>query len=115
MGTPTAQLARLRRRASRETGAVRLIGVTFFVQAAYLVVESSHDLASQGRPQQSVPGLAVISAALLFMPGLAIAKRRAGRGLAWTFLSLEFPASALESQDADVPDQGGCEPSRGQH
>jgi divalent metal cation (Fe/Co/Zn/Cd) transporter len=67
--------------ASRETSAVRFIGVTFFALAAYLVVESSHDLASQGRPQQSVPGLALTSAALLVMPGLAIAKRRTGQAL----------------------------------
>jgi divalent metal cation (Fe/Co/Zn/Cd) transporter len=66
---------------NRETSAVRLIGVTFFALAAYLVVESSHDLASQSRPQQSVPGLAVTSAALLIMPGLAIAKRRTGQAL----------------------------------
>ena len=63
----------------RETRAVRLVGVTFFLLAAYLVAESIHDLVSLARPEQSVAGLAVTAAALLIMPGLAIAKRRTGQ------------------------------------
>ena len=65
----------------RETCAVRLVGVTFFALAAYLVAESIHDLVSLARPQLSVAGLAVTAAALLIMPGLAIAKRRTGQAL----------------------------------
>ena len=65
----------------RETRAVRLIGVTFFALAAYLAAESIHDLVSGARPEQSVAGLAVTAAALLVMPGLAIAKRRTGQAL----------------------------------
>jgi divalent metal cation (Fe/Co/Zn/Cd) transporter len=65
----------------RETRAVRLIGVTFFMLAAYLAAESIHDLVSHARPGQSVAGLAVTAAALLVMPGLAIAKRRTGQAL----------------------------------
>jgi divalent metal cation (Fe/Co/Zn/Cd) transporter len=65
----------------RETSAVRLVGVTFFALAAYLVAESIHDLVSLARPEQSVAGLAVTAAALLIMPGLAIAKRRTGQAL----------------------------------
>ena len=65
----------------RETRAVRLIGVTFFALAAYLTVESIRDLATQARPQESVPGLAVTAAALIVMPLLAVAKRRTGQAL----------------------------------
>jgi len=65
----------------RETRAVRLADVTFFALAAYLVAESIHDLVSLARPEQSVAGLAVTAAAMLIMPGLAIAKRRAGQAL----------------------------------
>lgn len=65
----------------RQTRAVRLIGVTFFVLAAYLTAQSIHDLISHARPEQSVAGLAVTAAALLVMPGLAIAKRRTGNAL----------------------------------
>ncbi len=65
----------------RQTRAVKLIGVTFFLLAAYLAVESIRDLAVQARPEQSVPGLAVSAAALVVMPMLALAKHRTGRAL----------------------------------
>jgi divalent metal cation (Fe/Co/Zn/Cd) transporter len=65
----------------RETRAVRLIGVTFFALAFYLVAQGIHDLAGHARPGQSVPGLAVTAAALLVMPALAVAKRRTGQAL----------------------------------
>jgi divalent metal cation (Fe/Co/Zn/Cd) transporter len=65
----------------RETRGVRLIGVTFFALAAYLSAESIHDLVSRARPGHSVAGLAVTAAALVVMPGLAIAKRRTGQAL----------------------------------
>ncbi len=67
--------------AERETRAVRLVGVTFYALAAYLAAESIHDLASHARPGQSAAGLAVTAAALLVMPGLAIANRRTGQAL----------------------------------
>jgi divalent metal cation (Fe/Co/Zn/Cd) transporter len=65
----------------RETRAVHLIGGTFFVLAAYLAVVGIRDLIGHARPGQSVPGLAVTGAALLVMPGLAVAKRRTGQAL----------------------------------
>jgi divalent metal cation (Fe/Co/Zn/Cd) transporter len=51
--------------------------------AAYLTVESIRDLATQARPEHSVPGLAVTAAALIVMPVLAMAKRRTGHALGW--------------------------------
>lgn len=65
----------------RQTRAVRLIGVTFFALATYLAIDSIRDLATQARPGQSIPGLAVTAAALIVMPALAIAKRRTGQQL----------------------------------
>ena len=65
----------------RETRALRLIGVTFFALAAYLTADSIRDLATQARPGQSIPGLAVTAAALIVMPALALAKRRTGQQL----------------------------------
>ena len=65
----------------RETRAVHLIGGTFFVLAAYLAVVGIRDLIGHARPGQSVPGLAVTAAALIVMPGLAVAKRRTGQAL----------------------------------
>jgi len=43
--------------------------------AACLVVESVTDLASQHRPEQSMAGMAVMAAALVVMPLVAVAKR----------------------------------------
>ena len=65
----------------RETRAVRLISVTFFALALFLAVEGIRDLITQARPGQSAAGLAVAGAALIVMPGLAVAKRRTGRAL----------------------------------
>jgi len=65
----------------RETRAVRFIGVTFFVLAAYLMVESIRDLIGHARPEVSAPGLVVAAAALVIMPGLALAKQRTGQAL----------------------------------
>ena len=65
----------------RETKAVRLIGMTFFALAVYLAVEGIRDLVTGAQPRESVPGLAIAAAALLVMPGLAVAKRRTGRAL----------------------------------
>jgi divalent metal cation (Fe/Co/Zn/Cd) transporter len=65
----------------RETRAVRLIGVTFFALAVYLVVAGIRDLVTSAQPRQSVPGLAIATAALLVMPGLAMAQRLTGRAL----------------------------------
>jgi divalent metal cation (Fe/Co/Zn/Cd) transporter len=65
----------------RESRAIRLIGVTFFVLAAYLAAESIQDLISQARPGQSIAGLTVTAAALLIMPSLAVAKHRTGTAL----------------------------------
>ena len=55
--------------------------MTFFVLAAYLAVESIHDLVAQARAGQSAAGLAVTGAAMLVMPALAMAKRRTGQAL----------------------------------
>jgi divalent metal cation (Fe/Co/Zn/Cd) transporter len=65
----------------RESRAVRLIGVTFFALALYLTVEGIRDLVTHARPGQSAAGLAVAGAALIVMPGLAVAKRRTGQAL----------------------------------
>ena len=65
----------------RETRAVRFIGITFFVLAAYLTVEGIHDLITHAKPEVSVPGLVVTAAALLVMPLLAWAKQRTGQAL----------------------------------
>jgi divalent metal cation (Fe/Co/Zn/Cd) transporter len=65
----------------RDTRAVRLVGVTFFALAAYLTADGIASLVTAARPAPSPAGLAITAAALVVMPALAVAKRRAGRAL----------------------------------
>ena len=86
----------------RETRAVRLIAVTFFMLAAYLTVEGIRNLAGHVRPGQSVPGLVVTAAALIVMPMLAVAKHRTGRALH----NRTLMADAAESAFCAFPGRG---------
>ena len=79
----------------RESRALRLIGITFFALAGYLVIESISDLVRQARPGQSVPGIAVTAAALVVMPLLALAKQRTGRALGNRTLMADAAESAF--------------------
>jgi divalent metal cation (Fe/Co/Zn/Cd) transporter len=79
----------------RETRAVRLIGVTFFALAAYLAAEGIHDLVTHAQPGESIAGLAITAAALIVMPGLAIAKRRTGQALGNRTLVTESAETAF--------------------
>ena len=65
----------------RERSATRIIGLTFFILAAYVAVESIRDLLTHARPGRSLPGLAITVAALIVMPALAMGKRQVGRAL----------------------------------
>jgi divalent metal cation (Fe/Co/Zn/Cd) transporter len=79
----------------RETRAVRLIAVTFFALAGYLAAESIHDLVTHARPGESIAGLAITAAALVVMPGLAVAKRRTGQALGNRTLITESAETAF--------------------
>jgi divalent metal cation (Fe/Co/Zn/Cd) transporter len=79
----------------RESRAVRLIGVTFFVLAAYLAAGSIRDLITQTRPGQPAAGLIVTAAALLVMPSLAVAKHRTGKALGTGTLIADAAESAF--------------------
>ena len=79
----------------RETRALRLIAVSFFVLAAYLTIESITDLVSQHRPGQSAAGIVVTAAALVIMPLLALAKRRTGQQLGNQALIADAAESAF--------------------
>ena len=66
------------RRGSDEQGALRIIGVTFFLLAAYILADASYTLIAASRPDSSLLGVAVSAAALLVMPSLSVFKRRTG-------------------------------------
>jgi len=61
-----------------EERALRVIGVTFFLLAAYITVDAVYTLISASKPETSAAGIAVTAAALLVMPVLSAAKRRTG-------------------------------------
>jgi divalent metal cation (Fe/Co/Zn/Cd) transporter len=64
-----------------EQGALRVIGVTFFLLAAYIIADAAYTLIAQSKPESSVPGIAVTAAALAVMPALGALKRRTGTAL----------------------------------
>jgi divalent metal cation (Fe/Co/Zn/Cd) transporter len=64
-----------------EHRAVRLVGYTFFVLAAYVLLESVRKLWSGERPEASTLGMAITLISLVVMPLLYVAKRRTARTL----------------------------------
>jgi divalent metal cation (Fe/Co/Zn/Cd) transporter len=70
-----------RARSGGEQRALRVIGVTFLLLAAYVVAEAGYTLIAASKPESSVAGVAVSAAALLVMPVLAACKRSVGRDL----------------------------------
>jgi divalent metal cation (Fe/Co/Zn/Cd) transporter len=62
----------------RELVALRCIAVTFFVLAAYLVVDGIGALLTAERPDRSVAGIVLTAASIVVMPTLAAVKRRVG-------------------------------------
>lgn len=67
--------------ASVERRALRIVGVAFFALAAYVAYEAISSLAEGQGPESSAVGMGMAAAALIAMPFLAVAKRRAGRDL----------------------------------
>jgi divalent metal cation (Fe/Co/Zn/Cd) transporter len=61
-----------------EQWALRLIGVSFFLLAAYIVADATYTLIAASKPDSSAAGVAVTAAALLVMLSLAVLKRRTG-------------------------------------
>jgi divalent metal cation (Fe/Co/Zn/Cd) transporter len=77
-------LARLRHGTvdeAREHRALRLVAVTFFLLAGYVLVEGIRSLLVHEVPDTSVVGIVVLVASLVVMPLLAAAKRRVGVAL----------------------------------
>lgn len=66
---------------SGEARALRVIGATFFLLAAYVVADAGYTLIAASKPDSTVAGVAISAAALLVMPLLSISKRRTGTAL----------------------------------
>lgn len=65
----------------RERRALRLIGLSFFALATYVVAESIRDLVVGGEASESLVGITLGVVSLAVMPALAWTKRRTGRAL----------------------------------
>lgn len=78
-----------------ERRALRVIGVSFFVLAAYIVAEACYTLIAASKPDSSSLGVAVCAAALLVMPSLSVLKRRTGSALGSRMLSADAAESAF--------------------
>jgi len=64
-----------------ERRVLRIIAVTFFVLAAYVIIGSAIDLATSAHPETSPAGIGLTIASLLVMPLLGWRKRRVGARL----------------------------------
>jgi divalent metal cation (Fe/Co/Zn/Cd) transporter len=60
----------------RERIAVRLVGISFFLLAAYVCFDATKTLALREEPHASIVGIVLSCASLIVMPLLARAKRR---------------------------------------
>lgn len=65
----------------RERRALRLIALSFFAVAGYVVAEAIRDLVVGSEADESGIGIALAAVSLAVMPALAWAKRRTGRAL----------------------------------
>jgi divalent metal cation (Fe/Co/Zn/Cd) transporter len=66
---------------TRERGALRLIGVSFFALAAYVTIESARSLFGSSETKPSTVGVLLAALSLAVMPLLSWAQRRTGRAL----------------------------------
>jgi divalent metal cation (Fe/Co/Zn/Cd) transporter len=64
-----------------EAKALKLIGVTFFLLAAYVAYESITSLLKGERPEVSLVGVAITSLSIVVMPRLARRKEKVGTAL----------------------------------
>lgn len=62
----------------KERVALRIVAVTFFLLAAYLVVDGVVALATAERPDRSAVGIVLTAASIVVMPTLAAVKHRVG-------------------------------------
>jgi divalent metal cation (Fe/Co/Zn/Cd) transporter len=81
LGRLRAELRGGRANERAERRVLRIIAVTFFVLAAYVLIGSAIDLAARAHPEQSPVGIGLTVASLLVMPLLGWRKRRVGSAL----------------------------------
>jgi divalent metal cation (Fe/Co/Zn/Cd) transporter len=78
---------------SLEKKAVRLVGISFLLLAAYITWEASASLVKHEAPEHSIIGIVIAALALIAMPLLARAKRRTAQ----TLLSAALQADSRQT------------------
>ncbi|MGB9074924.1 MAG: cation transporter [Terriglobales bacterium] len=78
-----------------EQRAVKLVGISLLVLAAYVTGEATLSLFRHDAPERSLPGIALAIASLIAMPLLARAKRRVSSALG-------SPALQADSRQTDI-------------
>lgn len=78
---------------SAESRAVKIVGLTFFALASYVVYEAAGDLWFRRAPEFSLVGFILAAVSLIVMPILGTAKRRVARALG----SRALAADAMET------------------
>jgi divalent metal cation (Fe/Co/Zn/Cd) transporter len=81
LGRLRADLTGGRANEQAERRVLRIIAVTFFLLAAYVIIGSGIDLATRAHPERSPIGIGLTVASLLVMPLLGWRKRRVGTAL----------------------------------
>jgi len=71
----------VKRRERIELRALRLVGLSFFLLAAYVAYDALHALLRNEPPEASYTGIVLAALSLIVMPALARAKRRAAAAM----------------------------------
>lgn len=75
-----------------ENRATKMVAVTFFILAAYVVFESVRKLITAEIPERTLPGIIIALLSLLIMPFLALKKKEVG-------IRLESPALQADAKE----------------
>jgi divalent metal cation (Fe/Co/Zn/Cd) transporter len=81
--------------AALEKKAVRLVGISFLLLAAYVTWEGSASLLNREAPERSLVGIAIAALSLIVMPLLARAKRRTAKSLSSAALQADSRQTSI--------------------
>lgn len=82
---------------AREHRALRLIGIAFFILAAYILAQIAYTLIRADHPSRSIGGIIWLAATFIAMLLLAYGKRRTGRRLGNPVLMTEAHVTVIDA------------------
>jgi predicted Co/Zn/Cd cation transporter (cation efflux family) len=112
LGRLRAELRGGRANEQAERRVLRIIAITFFVLAAYVLAGSVIDLATQAHPERSPAGIGLTVASLLVMPVLGWRKRRVGSALRNPLVQADAAETILCATLAATTDPARARPVR---